>query len=107
MQAERLKILLELLEQDPADAFNWYSVAMEYKDTQPSEAIRYLEKLYVGFPEYLPTYYQLACLYAEQEAIEQATEVFEKGILLAQQQGKDKTLRELRSAFQLYLDEWE
>lgn len=107
MQAERLKILKEILAENPNDAFSWYAVAMEYKDTNQSEAIGYLEKLFSDFPTYLPTYYQLGCLYAEREAIQQATEVFENGMALAKQQGNEKTFRELKAAYQLYQDEWE
>lgn len=107
MQAERLKILLELLEDEPNDPFNRYAVAMEYLSAAPNEALQHLKKLLEQHPNYLPTYYQAATLYAEQDLEAKATDVFEKGIALAAQQNNEKATKELKAAFRMYQDEWE
>lgn len=107
MQAERLKILTELVETEPNEPFNRYALAMEYIGKDTSECLTHLEILLQDFPEYLATYYQAATIYAEQDEEEKATAVFEKGIILAEKQENDKILKELKGAFKMYQDEWE
>ena len=67
MQEESLKILSELIKTEPEEPFNRYALAMEYAGKDTVESLRHLEVLLEIFPEYLPTYYQAATLYAEQE----------------------------------------
>ncbi|MDP5140151.1 MAG: tetratricopeptide repeat protein [Spirosomaceae bacterium] len=107
MQAERLKILSELVETEPEEPFNRYALAMEYIGKDTAEALKHLEVLLIDFPEYLATYYQAAAIYAEQDEEEKAAAVFEKGIILAAKQRNDKILKELKGAFKMYKDEWE
>ncbi len=107
MQAERLKILSELLETEPNEPFNRYALAMEYMGKDATKALAHLEVLLRDFPEYLATYYQAATIFAEQDEEEKAATVFQKGIILAEKQGNDKILKELQGAFQMYKDEWE
>lgn len=107
MQAERLKILTQLVVEEPNDPFHRYALAMEHVRKDTEEALRHLDILLVEHPDYLPTYYQAATLYAEQEDIAKATNIFEKGIALAQQYRELKTLKELESVYAIYRDEWE
>ena len=107
MQAERLKILLQLLQEGPDDPFHRYAVAMEYTNKNIDEALKHLDILLEEHPDYLATYYQAATLYAERDEEDLATAIFEKGIDLAAQQQNEKTLKELKGAFQMYKDEWE
>lgn len=107
MQAERLKILLQLLEADPNEPFHRYAVAMEYIGKDVEEALKHLNILLVEHPDYLATYYQAAILYAEREDEREATTIFEKGIALAAQQQNEKTLKELKGAYSMYRAEWE
>ncbi|MFB0908626.1 MAG: tetratricopeptide (TPR) repeat protein [Spirosomataceae bacterium] len=107
MQEERLKILSELIKTEPDEPFNRYALAMEYAGKDTVESLRHLEVLLEIFPEYLPTYYQAATLYAEQEKEEKAESTFERGILLASKQNNEKILKELKGALQMYKDEWE
>lgn len=107
MQAERLKILTELVKTEPNEPFNRYALAMEYIGSDSQEALKHLEVLLNGFANYLATYYQAAIIYAEQDEEEKAKVTFEKGIALAKKQGNEKILKELKGAFQMYKDEWE
>lgn len=107
MQASRLKILLELLEDEPHDPFNRYAVAMEYINSSPNEALKHLEILLTNHPDYLPTYYQAGTLHAEREEEERATDIFEKGIILAGNQNNEKILQELKGTLRMYQDEWD
>lgn len=106
MQAERLKILLQLLEEDPNEPFHRYAVAMEYIGKNVNEALKHLKTLLVEHPEYLATYYQAATLHAELDDEEEAASIFRRGIILAEKQQNQKTLKELTGAFQMYQDEW-
>lgn len=107
MQAERLKILLQLIEDEPNDPFNYYAVAMEYLRNDPPKACASLEKIVVNFPDYLPTYYHLATLLAETNQQQDAETIFKRGIVLAEAQANNKALRELKSTFEMYKNEWE
>jgi Tfp pilus assembly protein PilF len=107
MQEERLKILSELIKTEPDEPFNRYALAMEYAEKDTTECLKHLEVLLTSFPEYLPTYYQAATIYAEQEEEEKAKDAFENGILLADKQNNGKILKELKGALQMYQDEWE
>lgn len=105
MQAERINFLLEQLESDPTDPFNYYALAIEYKDNQPDKALTYFNKLLADFPDYLPTYYHAAALLFENGSISEAEATYKLGISLAERLNKEKTLRELKSAYQMFLDE--
>lgn len=107
MQAERLKILLQLLEEEPNDPFHRYAVAMEYLGKDIDEALKHLNILLAEHPDYLATYYQAAMLYAEREDEKEATAIFEKGVAVAEKQRNEKTLKELKGAYNMYKDEWE
>lgn len=97
MNSERLKMLKQFVDEDPANAFNWYALALEYQHSDPSEASRLFDKLMTEFEAYLPTYYMAATHYVRQGDSEKAVRTFEKGIEIARMQGDRKTASELRS----------
>ena len=107
MQEERLKILLQYLEEEPNEPFNIYGVAMEYLNSNPHKALFYLEKLLNEHPEYVPTYYHAAALYVEHEQFDKAAEVYKKGIEIAHQKQSIKAYDELKRAYRMFLDEIE
>jgi hypothetical protein len=55
--------------------------------------------------DYVPTYYQLGKLYADNSENEKALEVFDIGIRVASGQQNHKALRELQSARQELLQD--
>lgn len=105
MQAERIKFLLEQIASDPEEPFNYYALAIEFKDNHQNTALEYFEKLLLEFPEYLPTYYHAASLYFETNQNKEAKKTYILGIKLAEKLNKEKALRELKSAYQMFLDE--
>ncbi|WP_337041073.1 tetratricopeptide repeat protein [Emticicia sp. 17c] len=107
MQEERLKILLQYLEEEPNDPFNIYGVAMEYLNNQPDKALMYLQQLLVEHPDYLPTYYHAAALLVENEQFSRAEEVYKKGIEIAHQKHNTKAYDELKRAYRMLQDEME
>lgn len=105
MQAERIKFLLEQIALDLEEPFYYYALAIEYKDNQQDKAIEYFEKLLQEFPEYLPTYYHAAALFFETNQNKEAKKTYILGIKLAEKLNKEKALKELKSAYQMFLDE--
>lgn len=104
---DRLKQVLNLLEQEPNDPFLIYAAAIEYRNFDTKKAIAYFEILLKEHPQYLPTYYHAASLYADLEQIEQAKETYEKGVELAEATDEKMALRELRNAYANFLFEWD
>lgn len=99
MNSQRLQKLEKFYKEEPDNTFIIYALAMEYEKIDLSQALQYYEQLLDNHPEYLPTYYQVAHIYWEDEDIEKANEVFLKGIALAEKQKNEKTLHELKAAY--------
>lgn len=109
MNNERIQQLIRFVQEEPNEPFNIYALALEYLGHQPTEARLYFDQLLTQHPDYLPTYYHAAALYAELGEREKAAELYEKGIVLAKVQNKQKTLLELQRAQQAFeedADEW-
>lgn len=104
---DRLTQLLAFHQQDPNDPFNAYALALEYRKNSASTALSYFEELLTTFPDYVPTYYHAAQLYAELGRTAQAQQTYETGIETARRLGNAHALRELQSAYRTWLDEQE
>lgn len=102
-----LPILLQNLEEDSSDPFNHYAVALEYLKTDQNKSKDYFDTLLSQFPEYLPTYYHAALLFENINEIEKAKSTLEKGIILAENQKKDKAKKELQIALQNLIFEYD
>ncbi|MDF2157852.1 tetratricopeptide repeat protein [Algoriphagus sp. CAU 1675] len=102
---ERLTLLREFLKEEPNNPFNWYTLALELREKDLEEAARIFRKLLLDFPDYLPSYYAAAHHFTEMDEIAEAKSTFEKGINLAKAQKEDKTMKELKNAFQNFLFE--
>lgn len=86
MDAERIKQLEQLLEQDPNDTFSLYAIAMEYIGKGDfGKAAEYLERLLGVDEDYVPAYLQLAKLLLKLGQKGKALEVIEKGYSKADQ----------------------
>ena len=97
MNNERLKQLLQFLQEDPNDPFNIYCLANEYKNFDASIAMKYYQELLLDHAKYLPTYYHTAELHINQNEIAKAEKVIAEGIILAIEQNDQLALRELRN----------
>lgn len=105
MNNDRIHQLMQFMEDEPTDPFNVYALAMEFMSGQPEQARIYFDQLLTEHPDYLPTYYHAAALYAELDERDKAAELYEKGIALAQAQNNTKTLQELNRAQQAFEDD--
>ncbi|MFP4089467.1 MAG: tetratricopeptide repeat protein [Cyclobacteriaceae bacterium] len=103
MSQERLKQLFSFLKEDPNDPFILYAIATEYNVNEPDKALPYFEKLLRDHPDYVPTYYHAAKLYADRDEPEKAEQTFKRGIIKAEQKKDELALRELKNAYQEFL----
>lgn len=107
MNNSLLANLLAFYEEDPADPFNAYALAIEYSKSDLQEARRFFDILLEKHPDYLPTYYHAGAFFAAMEKIEKAEEIYRKGVELAQIQNNARAHRELLAAFNNFKDELE
>ena len=103
----RLEILRQFVAEEPQNAFNHYALATELLKTDKSESKEIFEYLIKHHADYLPTYYHLGALYVELGNSEVAEQTYLQGIELAKRLKNDKTLKELKGAYQMFLDEME
>ena len=107
MNQERILQLLQFVQNEPNEPFNLYALGMEYLAENPSQAQLYFERLLKEHPQYLPTYYHAAQLYTDLGNRPKAAELYDFGLLLAKQQGNQKTFDELNRAYRAFQDEEE
>jgi predicted Zn-dependent protease len=101
----RLEILRQFVAEEPQDPFNHYALATELLKFDKTESRHIFEFLVKNYPEYLATYYHLAALYVEIGEQHFAEKTYLEGIALAHKIGNEKTLKELKGAYQMFLDE--
>ncbi len=100
MNADRIKMLEQFLKDDPADPFNLYALALEFKNQNTAKAIELFDRLLEQHPSYLPTYYIAGNFFADQSDLEKGLEVLRKGFALALEQKDKNAARELKSAIE-------
>ena len=105
MNNNRLELLLQFYEEDASDPFNAYALAMEYQNSDATKAKAYFDVLLEQHPDYLPTYYHAAALYAALEKNKEADALLQKGMQLALHQHNTKTYQELQRAYRAFHDE--
>ena len=103
----RLEILRQFVAEEPQDAFNHYALGMELLKTDKNESKQIFEYLIQHHTDYLPTYYHLGTLYVELGEQSAAEQTYLQGIELAKKLKNEKTLKELKSVYQMFLDELE
>lgn len=101
----RKELLLDLLRENPNDAFACYALALEYKKEKlPGKARELLEQLRKEHPDYLATYYQLGKLIEDDGDEERALQVYKDGLHLAIRLHDLKTRSELEEAIWMLED---
>ncbi len=95
----RKNALLDMLKDEPNDPFLVYALALEHiKEDELKEATTALEVLVSSQPEYLPAYYQLGKLKEQNGLIDEAIDIYKKGVKIASEQRDLKTKSELSEA---------
>jgi hypothetical protein len=103
----RLELLRQFVAEEPHDPFNHYVLATELLKTDKAESRQIFEYLLQTHAEYLATYYHLGALYVELGENVLAERTYLLGIELAKKLSNEKTLKEIKGAYQMFLDELE
>lgn len=106
--SDRISTLLRFIEEDPADPFPRYALALEWKSAGDYErAYNDLLRIIENQPDYLPVYYQAGQLAELLNNLPAAVLHYKSGIDLAIKQKANHPLGELRTALSLISDEEE
>jgi thioredoxin-like negative regulator of GroEL len=92
----------DLLREDPDDSFTRYALALELeKEERVEEAILEFQEVATRDPGYVPVYYQLGRVLARAGRIDEAREVYARGVQAARSANDDKTRAEIQEALEL------
>ena len=96
MKDKRLAHLEQLLQTNPEDPFILYAIGIEHFNSNDfNKANTTFGQVVERFPDYVPTYYQFALTKVHLGEVEEAIEIIQKGIPVAQKAGERKTANEL------------
>ena len=99
---DRLARLKALVEANSADRFARYGLAMELGNHgRLEESLAEFRALLAFDPDYLASYFQAGQTLEKLNRVEEAREVYEKGIEVAARKGDQKTRGELQWALDL------
>jgi hypothetical protein len=102
---ERIELLKVYCTEEPENPFNYYALALEYRESEKAEAAHLFDFVVGNFPNYLPVYFPAAQFFFENDILLKAKHLFETGIELAQAQKDEKAKKELSNAYQNFLFE--
>jgi tetratricopeptide (TPR) repeat protein len=102
---DRMAVLRDYIKEEPENPFNYYALALEISNLDPTEASELYDYVLENHPDYLPVYFSSALFFFELDQISKAKTLFEKGIKLAESQNEGKALKELTNAYQNFLFE--
>lgn len=102
---ERIKLLKDYCAEEPQNPFNFYALALEYRESEKAEAAHLFDFVVLNFPNYLPVYFPAAQFFFEDDDFPKAKNLFETGIQLAQSLQDEKAKKELSNAYQNFLFE--
>lgn len=98
----RLEQLKAFLAESPNDSFLKYAIASEYlKLGEEDTALNGFKDLVAQDPDYVGTYYHLAKLLVSLKQIDEAIQVYQSGMLVAQKQRNMHAYGELKAAWML------
>ena len=98
---DRIEKIKEMLLAQPRDSFLQHALALEYlKLGEENPARELFQKVITEDENYVGSYYQLAKLLEQQNRVEEAIAVYEKGMLKAKEASDQHAYNELRSAYE-------
>jgi Tfp pilus assembly protein PilF len=102
MATNRLDILKQMVEQDPSNTFARYGLAMEYaKSADLNAAVAEFRGLLKQDADYAAAYYHGGQALEKLGELEQARDLYEKGIQATTRKGDAHTRAELQAALDL------
>lgn len=97
---DRLRKLLDMLEEDPNSDFLLFAVAKEYeKIGNIAKSEEYYLRLKAHHPYYVGLYYHLAELYKQKNSLDKAEEIYLEGIKISEEIKDLHSLSELKTAY--------
>jgi Tfp pilus assembly protein PilF len=97
----RIEQLLDFLKQTPNDCFLKHALALEYIKLGRDQEAEVLFKENMAFDDkYIATYYHLAKLLERQNRIQEAINIYEKGLVQAQAIGDRHAFAEMEAALE-------
>lgn len=95
----RLTQLLEFLKESPEDPFLLFAIAKEYeKQSEIDQALAQYQDLVNNHPDYVGTYYHYGKIREQKGQLEEAIQIYQKGMDVAKKQGDQHALGELAAA---------
>ena len=102
MSTARLETLLNLVEQNPADSFMRYGLAMEYRNTGNLEAaVNEFRKLMAADPDYGPAYFHGGQTLERLGRQEEARDLYRQGLEVTTRKGDHHARDEMQAALDL------
>jgi hypothetical protein len=96
--SKRLALFDKLITDGSADPFHHYGRAMELRSLgRKEEALAAFEAVFARFASYVPSYLMAAQVAHELQRPDHARQIAQAGILVAQSEGNDHALSELKS----------
>lgn len=95
----KIKKLARYIKNNPEDSFSKFALALEFlKEDQHKKARILFEDIQRNDPEYDGVYYHLGKLYEGSGRLEEAREVYKKGVNVAAENGHERNAKELKEA---------
>jgi|ERR1041384_4670369 len=102
MSTSRLEILMNLVQQNPADSFMRYGLAMEYRNSGNLEAaVAEFRNLMAADPDYSPAYFHGGQTLERLGRLEEARELYTKGVEVTTRKGDSHARDEMQGALDL------
>lgn len=97
----RIKQLARQIKNNPGDSFSKFALALELRKEGKFKNARILfEDILSSDPDYVGVYYHLGKLYETLDRLNDAKQLYKKGITVADKQKKSRTKKELNEALQ-------
>lgn len=97
----KIKQLARQIKNNPGDSFSKFALALEFRKEGEFKNARILfEDILVQDPDYVGVYYHLGKLYEALDRLNDARDLYQKGIKVAAEQEEARTEKELKEALQ-------
>ncbi|MEK6289718.1 MAG: tetratricopeptide repeat protein [Acidobacteriota bacterium] len=98
----RREMLEEFVAQDPDESFSRYALALELeKEGIDQEAVPQLQEVIARDPGYVAAYYQLGRLLVKTGLLDEARDVYERGLVEATAANDPRARSELQEALEM------
>ena len=97
----KIKQLAKQIKNNPGDSFSKFALALEFRKQDQHKNARILfEDILESDPDYVGVYYHLGKLYEAHDRLNDAEDLYQRGLPKAEEQNKKRTKQELHEALQ-------